>query len=66
VLATTNLTRKVFAIAGANYTRFDDDITDSPIVNQDGQYRVFLGFGYLFGGEKPAERAESMQALLTR
>ena len=66
VLATTNLTRKVFAMAGANYTLFDDDIQDSPIVNQDGQYRVFVGFGYMFGGEKPGQRAESMQALLSR
>jgi outer membrane protein len=66
VLATTNLTRKVFAMAGADYTLFDDDIQDSPIVNQDGQYRIFVGFGYMFGGEKPAERAESMQALLNR
>lgn len=66
LLATTNLTRKVFAIAGASYTFYDDDIQDSPIVSKDGKFRVFLGFGYMFGGEKPAEHAENLQALLHR
>lgn len=66
VLATTNLTRKVFALAGASYTFYDDDIQDSPIVSKDGKFRVFLGFGYMFGGQKPAEQAERLQALLRR
>ena len=66
VLATTNLTGKVFAIAGASYTFYDDDIQDSPIVSKDGKFRVFLGFGYMFGGEKPMEQAENLQALLRR
>jgi outer membrane protein len=66
VVASTNLTRKVFAIAGANYTIFDDDISDSPIVSQDGQYRVFLGLGYMFGGGKPSEPPDARQAGLDR
>lgn len=56
----------MFAIAGASYTLYDDNIQDSPIVSKDGKVRVFLGFGYMLGGEKPEERAESMQALLRR
>jgi len=66
VLTTTNLTRKIFGIAGASYTYYDEDIQDSPIVSKDGKFRVFVGFGYMFGGEKPEERAKSMQALLRR
>lgn len=66
VVATTNLTRKVFAIAGANYTVFDDDISDSPIVDQDGQFRVFLGFGYMFGGGKVTQPPDTLEARLSR
>jgi outer membrane protein len=69
LLASTNLSRKVFTLAGASYTVYDDDIQDSPIVSKDGKFRVFVGFGYMFGGETRGERvaqADKLQALLRR
>ena len=66
LLATASLNRKIFALAGASYTFYDDDIQDSPIVRKDGKFRIFLGFGYMFGGEKREEQADKLQAMLRR
>lgn len=66
VFASTDITRRVFALAGAGYTYYDDDIRDSPIVSADGKFRVFVGFGYMFGTRKPAGEEENLAALLRR
>ncbi len=66
VFASTDITPRVFALAGAGYTYYDDDIRDSPIVSADGKFRVFVGFGYMFGAKKPADEKEKLAALLRR
>lgn len=66
VFASTDIAPRVFAIAGAGYTYYDDDIRDSPIVSADGKFRVFVGFGYMFGARKGGQEEEKLAALLGR
>ena len=66
VFASTDITRRVFALAGLGYTYYDDDIRDSPIVSADGKFRVFVGFGYMFGGKKTEGEVAKVATLLAR
>ena len=52
LFAAADVTPSIFLMLGAKYFIYDDDIADSPIVDDDTTWRVFAGAGYQFGQKK--------------
>ena len=62
LFASADVTRSIFLLLGAKYFIYDDDITDSPIVDDDSTWRIFAGAGYQFGQKKAKREARSEAA----
>ena len=57
LFAAADVTPSIFLMLGAKYFIYDDDIADSPIVDDDSTWRVFAGAGYQFGQKKARRTA---------
>jgi outer membrane protein len=52
LFAAADVTPSIFLMLGAKYFFYDDDIADSPILDDDSTWRIFAGAGYQFGARK--------------